>query len=150
PSPALLEQIGRMRPVPTRAPARALLLVLAASVAWGAAVLALRHLRRDLGALPLGWLLGVGAAWAAALAAPPAPPLLPRRRAVQPDAPRALWAAAIAGAAAVGCAFALPSGLAPPGGAGFALAGATCLGLGLLVALLPSLLALFALRGVVM
>jgi hypothetical protein len=86
PSPVLLALVRGMSPVATRRPGRQLIQAIAISLAYAAAWLAGpaawiwgRSLRADLGRLPLGWLLAVGALWLAAFVVPLAMAMLPRR-----------------------------------------------------------------------
>jgi hypothetical protein len=88
PSAALLDAVGRMKPVRTRAPWRSLGAVGSASLAYAALVLVLGRLRVDLPYLPAGWVVAAGAVWLAAFALPLAVMLVPRRGQVLPDAAR--------------------------------------------------------------
>jgi hypothetical protein len=95
PSPALLAAVGAMKPVHTRVPARAALLLLASGVVFPVAALALRPLRADLPFLPTWWVVLVAALWAGAALLSLASAVIPRRGEVLPDAGRAGRAAAV-------------------------------------------------------
>ncbi len=97
--PALLAEMAALRPVRTRVPARtALLLVLAAAAAALATVLGV-GLRRDLPALPRGWVIAAAAVWAAGVLLALLAATLPRRAEVLPDTGRAGRVAVLVAAA---------------------------------------------------
>jgi hypothetical protein len=97
--PALLAEMAALRPVRTRVPARtALILVLGAVVIALATVLRV-GLRRDLPALPAGWVIAVAAAWAGGLLVVLLAATLPRRGEVLPDTGRAGRSALLVAAA---------------------------------------------------
>src|SRR5687767_7575574 len=103
PAPAadLLAAIGDLRPVSTRRPARTVaLLGLAVAVAILVCLL-IRPVRRDLPALPVGWVAAVALAWVVALAMTLLAAARPRRGEVLPDTARAGRTAAAAAAALV-------------------------------------------------
>ena len=89
PSPALWASIERMRPVRTRVPLRTLLVLAAASCVYPICAIALYPLRRDLPALPSGWLVGVALVWLSGFVVPLVVAVLPRRGQVLPDTARA-------------------------------------------------------------
>jgi hypothetical protein len=95
PSPALLDAVGKMKPVRTRVPILALIVVGVLSLAWGAHWLFIYPLRQDMPGLPWWWVLSMGLAWATAFVLPLAAAILPRRGQVLPDAGRAFAIAAI-------------------------------------------------------
>jgi hypothetical protein len=99
PGSALLAQIDAIKPVPTRKPARSLVLL---GLAAGAAVAI--HLiaygpRRDLSALPPLWVAAVAVAWTAAILAALLRSTIPGRSEVLPDPARAGWTAGLVAAA---------------------------------------------------
>jgi hypothetical protein len=96
PAPVLARAIADMRPVRTRHRFGAVAAVALAGLVWP--VIALVHLphRRDLGALPLAWVIAAAALWAAAFTASLTAALVPRRGDVLPAAGRASRIAAAA------------------------------------------------------
>jgi hypothetical protein len=99
PHPALLEAVEGMRPVRTRSPGRTALLLLAAGAIFPLAMLAYRHLRRDLSALPVLWVAAAAAAWTIAVVATLTSAVIPRRGEVLPNV---VWAGRAALLAALG------------------------------------------------
>jgi hypothetical protein len=91
---ALLQAVGTMRPVRTRVPLRALLLVLAVGLVAPIATV-VRRTREDLPFLPLAWVVAMALAWTAGVVAPLVAALLPRRGEVLADAGRAGRVAAV-------------------------------------------------------
>ena len=86
PSPELLAKIRAMRPVTLRHPERQVVRVMAASLLYAAAWLVGpatwiwgRALRADLAQLPRAWLIGFGVMWLLGFAAPLCVAMLPRR-----------------------------------------------------------------------
>jgi Negative regulator of sigma F len=96
PSPALWASIETMKPVRTRVPLRSLLVVVAAACVYPICAIALYPLRRDLPALPSGWLVGVALVWLSGFVVPLAIAVLPPRGQVLPNATRAGRAAFLA------------------------------------------------------
>lgn len=96
PSPALLAAVKDMRPVRTRVPLRALLVVAAAAAVYPTVAVAIYPLRRDLRELPPLWFAAVAVVWLAGFVLPLAAGLLPRPGQVLPDATRARRAAILA------------------------------------------------------
>jgi hypothetical protein len=96
PSPELARAVGGMRPVRTRSRFGAAAAVALAGIVWPA--IALVHLphRRDLGALPVAWVIAAAALWAAAFTVSLTAALVPRRGDVLPAAGRASRVAAAA------------------------------------------------------
>ena len=97
PSSALWSAVEKARPVKTRVPLRALLVVAAAACVFPVGTVALLPLRRDLGALPVAWLVGVALVWLAGFVIPLGIAFLPPRGQVLPDGGRAGWAGVLAG-----------------------------------------------------
>ena len=93
-SGALLEAVRTMRPVRTRVPRRALLLVLGVGLVWPVAAV-IHRTRADLSFLPLAWVVAMALAWAAGVVAPLVAALIPRRGEVLPDGARAGRVAAV-------------------------------------------------------
>jgi hypothetical protein len=88
PGAALLQAVGTMQPVPTRKPARALLVLLGIGLVWPV-VAVIAGTRDDLPFLPVAWVVVMALAWAGGVVAPLVTALLPRRGEVLPDAGRA-------------------------------------------------------------
>lgn len=96
PSGSLLAEVEDMRPVSTHVPWWTLLIVAAASCVYPLVALAVYPLRRDLGALPVPWLIAVALAWLAGFVVPLTLALVPRSGQVLPDGARAGRAALLA------------------------------------------------------
>lgn len=113
PAPDLARAIEGMRPVRTRHRFGAIAAVALAGLVWP--VIALVHLphRRDLGSLPLAWVIAAAALWAAAFTASLTAALVPRRGDVLPAAGRASRIAAAA--MLIVAAFALFASVDAPG-----------------------------------
>lgn len=69
-SAALEAELAELAPVATRRPVRRLALVLAVSLLYGAGLVAMLTLRRDLAQLPIGWLFGAGLLWLSGFVVP--------------------------------------------------------------------------------
>lgn len=89
PAPALLEAVGRMKPVRTRTRFGAFLTVLMVGAIAPAVSLLTRPVRRDLSGLPPAWVIAGAALWAGAFVLTLAAALIPRRGDVLPAAGRA-------------------------------------------------------------
>jgi len=153
PPPALARELeaelGSLKPVATRRPLRQLVMLCAASLAYGAGVLAIVTTRRDAGELPLGWMIAAGLGWLFGFLLPCHLALVPRVGSVMPR-----WR--LAAIAAVGTAITFvvlglvihPSGPSSVhyGAERFA-EGHTCLEIGLATALVPIVLGAIFLRG---
>jgi hypothetical protein len=88
--PALTAALTQLAPVRTRVPGRAWLLLVGVQLACAALVLLqLGHLRRDLHALPLAWVIAMGLVWAAAGPFLLGRAIVPSRGQVLPDGARA-------------------------------------------------------------
>jgi hypothetical protein len=84
-SAALLEAIGRMKPVRTRSRFGGFLIVLLLGIAWPAVILIRLPMRRDLMALPGAWVAIGAALWGVSFLLPLAIALIPRRHDVLPS-----------------------------------------------------------------
>ena len=150
PLPAELEAaLGTLAPVAPRRPGRQLAVIVAISLVYAAALLAVMHVRRDLGELPVGWLVAAGAAWLIGFVGPAYLALVPRRGSMMPR-----WQGAAASAIAASAAFVVLGWNVHPHGASSGylgwdhlLRGHTCLWLGLLTALVPVVVGTVVLRG---
>ena len=148
-SPMLEAELGQLARVATRRPLRQIALLVAVSLAYGAGVLAMLAMRRDVHELPMGWLAGAGLAWLLGFVVPLYLAMVPRRGAVMPR-----WKLA-AGAALIGSLGFIALGLAihPSGPSSATLGwehfgrGAGCLGTGVATALVPVVGGAIFLRG---
>jgi hypothetical protein len=146
---ALEAELAALAPASPRRPARQLAIALGASIAYAGCLLAVLTIRRDIGELPVGWLIGAGAAWLGGFCVPLYLALVPKRGSMTPR-----WQAAAALAIVLSVAFVLlgwnvhPSGPSSLyyGWARFA-HGHGCLWLGLAVALVPVVIGAVFLRG---
>lgn len=98
----LLGHIAQMQPVHPRVPARSLLIVALVACAYPAWALTALPLRPDLGALPIAWVVGVGALWLAGFVLPLTFAILPRRGQVVPDGERAFRTACMTAVVLIG------------------------------------------------
>jgi len=154
PAPAPLSQLlevelAQLTPVATRRPMRQLALLVAVSLIYGAGVLTMLTLRRDLHELPMGWMVGAGLAWLLGFVVPVYLATVPRPGAVMPRW-RLAGASAIAGAVGF---IALGLALHPGGPTSASLGwdhfarGRGCLEFGLATALVPVVVGAIFLRG---
>jgi hypothetical protein len=147
----LLEaELAQLTPVSTRRPVRQLALLVAVSLIYGAGVLAMLTLRRDLHELPMGWLLGAGLAWLLGFVVPVYLAMVPRAGAVMPRWKLAGASAIIGALGFIALGLALhptaPSS-APPLGWEHFTSGRGCLEFGLATALVPVVVGAIFLRG---
>jgi hypothetical protein len=145
-SPTLEAELAHLTPVATRRPLRQLAMMIAVSLLYGACVLAIIAMRRDLRELPAGWFLGVGVAWLLGFVAPLHLATVPRPGAVMPRYRLAGIAAVIGSLVFVGLGLALhPDG--PGVEWGQLWRGYGCFGTGLAAAIVPVVLGALVLRG---
>jgi hypothetical protein len=97
--PALQAEIEAIKPVRTRVPARAALLLILAIAAIPILFVLLVGPRGDLNALPRAWVIGLALTWIAGALVPLLAATLPRRGNVLPDAGRAGVTATVVAAA---------------------------------------------------
>jgi hypothetical protein len=150
-SAELEAELGRLAPVAPRRPGRQLAALIAASLVYGGALIAVLSVRRDASELPVAWLAGAAIAWLVGFAIPCYLALVPRAGAMT-----ARWEWATASAIVVSIGFvALGLAVHPMGAhstiygwARFA-RGHWCLELGLATALVPVVLGAWFLRGAV-
>lgn len=147
PGDALAAALAALQPRRPRRPLRDLAVVLGSMAMVVAAPLLMMGVRRDLGALPRSYALGVGAIWLVLAVALAALVLLPRRG----QALMRPWLAGAIGAGSAALAVALGALVHPPttGAARPVLAGHACLDVGLALALVPIGCALLLLRRAV-
>lgn len=88
-SPALIEAVGKMKPVRTRARLTGFLAVFVVAILWPAFTLLTHPMRRDLAALPLAWVLIGAILWAGSFGLPLAVAMIPSRHQVLPSVGRA-------------------------------------------------------------
>ncbi len=148
-SAALEAELAALAPVATRRPLRQLAILFGISIVYGAALLAVLTLRRDLDELPMCWLAAAGGAWLFGFIVPAYLALVPRAGTMTPRWP---WAAGAAIASSIAF-VALGILVHPHGAASLAYGwerfphGHTCLELGLLTALVPVVAGAIFLRG---
>ena len=151
PLSAVLEaELDKLAPVKTRRPARQLATLAGISLVYGAGLVAMFTVRRDLDQLPMPWLLAAGLAWLLGFVIPCYLALVPRPGAVTP---RWRWAAASAIVASI--AFVVLGLVVHPTVPGVSKTlgwehlarGHTCLELGVLGALVPVIVGALFLRG---
>jgi hypothetical protein len=149
-----MASLGAINPVVTRRPGQALTRVALISLAYGALLVVGLGLRRDMHELPGWFLLGFGAIWIAAFGAALAAAMLPRRRQVVPDVGRARRALipVLTAIALIGLLMAQqgPSSVISTGSLlDFALHAPRCIGIALVVSLVPIWVGSRALRHAV-
>ncbi len=145
-SPALDAELRELAPAPPRHPARQALIAVAASLVYGAIVLAVYTVRHELGELPRLWLVAYLAAWFIGFAVPLWVSIVPRQGSMMP---RWQLGGALAALSSVG--FVLAGFLVPrsaPTSLHLGLEhGHACLSMGLITAVVPVLLGTLVLRG---
>jgi hypothetical protein len=144
-------ELAALRPVATRRPLRDFAKVACLSLVYGAALLGLLALRRDMHGLPVWWLVGNGAAWFLGFVVMAYLAIVPRRGAVMPR-----WRLVGIGAALVSLGFVGAGLMMEPMSPESRTLGLTrlheghaCLELGLGVAFVPIVLGALVLRGAV-
>jgi hypothetical protein len=148
-SAALEAELAHLAPLRSRRPARQLAILAGASLVYAATLLSILTLRRDLRELPVGWLIGAGAAWLCGFVVPAYLAVMPRAGTMQPRWRWAAGSAIVASGAFVALGlFVHPSG---PSSLDYGLAnfghGHWCLWLGLATAVVPIALGAIFLRG---
>jgi hypothetical protein len=146
---ALGAELTKLEPVAPRRPWRDFARVAALSLAYGAALVFLLTVRRDLHGLPVWWLVGYGALWLAGFTSLAYLAIVPRRGSIVPR-----WRAVGIGAVIVSLGF-VTAGLVmhPTADGSIELGlsrvheGHACLEIGLLTAAVPVLLGALVLRG---
>jgi hypothetical protein len=83
-SAALEAELARLSPVATRRPLRQLGLLIAISLVYGAGLVAMLAMRRDVHELPMGWLVSTGLAWLLGFLVPATLATVPRAGSVLP------------------------------------------------------------------
>jgi hypothetical protein len=148
-SSQLVAELAQLAPVATRRPMRQLVLLVAISLIYGAGVLAMLTMRRDLAELPMGWLLGAGIAWLFGFVVPVYLATVPREGSVMPRWKLAGASAVIGALAFIALGFAIhPSGSSsvPYLGWDHFAHGYGCLEFGLATAIVPVVLGAIFLR----
>jgi hypothetical protein len=149
-SDAMEAELARLAPVAPRRPRRQLALLAAASLVYAGALLAMLSVRRDVGGLPVAWLVGAGTAWLVGFVLPSYLALVPRTGAML-----SRWRAAAVIAAITAVGFVVLGLLVHPSVPGVSkdygwehiLRGHWCMWLGLATALVPVVLGAIFLRG---
>jgi hypothetical protein len=138
-SAALEAELGQLRPVAPRQPARQLALLAAVSVIYAAGMLAMLTTREDLGELSAAWLTGVAAAWLAGFVVPMYFAMVPAAGAVMPRWKPALISALLGtiGFVVLGLAFHPASGAHTIVHLDHMMQGSGCLKMGCATALVP-------------
>ena len=149
PLSAVLEaELGSLAPVKPRRPWRQLAMVFGASIVYGAGLLAVLSMRRDMSELPQSWIVATAIAWLLGFVVPCYLALVPRSGAMMPR-----WRLAAASAIVTSIAFVVLGLIVHPMGPSSAdysdrfLRGHWCLELGLATALVPVILGAVFLRG---
>ncbi|HEY0191700.1 MAG TPA: NrsF family protein [Kofleriaceae bacterium] len=146
-SRALEAELGQLAPVATRRPLRQLALLVMISLIYGAGVLAMVAMRRDLHELPMAWLAGVGLAWLAGFVIPVYLALVPRDGQVLPRWKLAGLSAVIGAAGFILLGLALhPSGPSSVAELPHQSMGLGCLQLGVLTSIVPVIVGALFLR----
>lgn len=101
-SPALEAELSQLTPVATRRPLRQLALLVAISLIYGAGLVVMLTVRRDLHELPMGWLVSTGLAWLLGFIAPITLATVPRPGSMMPRWRLAGIASVVAAIAMVG------------------------------------------------
>jgi hypothetical protein len=83
-SAALEAELAQLQPVATRRPILQLVLLLAVSLVYGAGLLVMLTMRRDMHELPMGWLLSAGVAWLLGFVVPITLATVPRSGSMMP------------------------------------------------------------------
>jgi Negative regulator of sigma F len=146
---ALEAQLRALAPASPRRPARQLAIALAASIGYAGVLLGILTIRGDLDELPVGWIIGAGAAWLCGFGLSLAIALVPKRGSMTPR-----WQAAAMLAIVLSLAFVLLGWNVHPSGPSSLYFGWErfshghgCLWLGLATALVPVAIGAICLRG---
>jgi hypothetical protein len=149
-SPLLEAELAALTPVAPRRPVRQLALLVAVSLIYGAGVLAMLTVRRDLHELPMGWLVGASLAWLLGFVVPVYLATVPAPGAVMPRWKLAGASAVVGALGFIALGFAIhpagPSSIPAIGWDHFT-RGRGCLEFGLLTALVPVVAGAIFLRG---
>jgi len=150
PGDALEAALGRLAPVPLRRPWRDFGKVAALSLVYGATLVGILTLRRDMHGVPMWWLVSYGIAWFVGFVGLAALALIPRFGAVMPR-----WRLAGLAAVLVSLGFVTMGLVMEPSSSdsvyytlGTVHHGHTCLELGVGTAIVPVVLGALLLRGV--
>ena len=149
-SAALEAELGTLAPVATRRPLRQLAILLGISLVYGAGLLAAITVRRDLGELPVGWIVGAGLGWLCGFLIPCYLAMVPRAGSMTPR-----WRFAAIAASVTSVAYIALGLVVHPSSPTLSLDygwehfghGHTCLELGLATALVPVVAGAIFLRG---
>lgn len=101
-SQGLEAELAQLRPVAIRRPLRQLAMLFALSAVYGAGLVVMLAVRRDLHELPMGWLVSTGLAWVVGFIVPVTLATLPRAGSMLPRWRLAGIAAGVAAVAMIG------------------------------------------------
>lgn len=145
---ALEAELGSLAPVRTRNPMRHLTILAVLSLIYGAAIVAVLSLRKDMHELPMGWLAGVAVAWLFGFLVPCYFALQPRRGSMMPRWQIAGVITAVASSVFVSLGLIMhPMGPSSLDYSEQFAHGHTCLEIGLATALVPVVIGAIFLRG---
>ncbi len=144
----LERELGTLAPVATRRPLRQLAILAGVSLVYGAGLLAVITMRRDLDELPMGWLAAAGAAWFLGFVVPAYLAMVPRPGSVLPRWQLGAVAATIASIGFIALGLMVhPHGPSSLDYSDAFLSGHWCLELGLGTAIVPVVAGAIFLRG---
>jgi hypothetical protein len=101
-SQVLEAELAQLRPVALRRPLRQLAMLIALSAVYGAGLLVMLTVRRDVHELPMGWLVSTGLAWVLGFVVPVTLATVPRAGSVLPRWRLAGLASVVAAVAMIG------------------------------------------------
>lgn len=147
-SAALETELAQLTPVATRRPLRQLALLIAISAVYGAGLIVMLTLRRDLHELPMGWLMSTGLVWLVGFVVPITLATVPRAGTMMPRWRLAGIASMVAAIAMIGLGLVLhPAGEHSVSlGWDGVIGGYGCLATGLETAIVPIVLGTIFLR----
>ena len=148
PGPALEAELARLTPVATRRPLRQLALLIAISLVYGAGLVVMLTVRRDVHELPMGWLVSTGLAWLLGFIVPITLATVPRAGSVMPRWRLAGVASVVAAIAMIGLGLVLHPAGDHSGSLGWdgVVRGYGCLATGLETAIVPVVIGTIFLR----
>ncbi len=147
--PAIERDLASLRPVAIRRPIVQLVLVSCLALAYSVVLLVVKDVRRDLGELPMLWIAGAATAWAGSAAVALYLAIVPRRGEVMPRwrAAAAVTIGSVIGFVGLGLTVHPHGPSSGHYGMARLLHGHVCLEFGLVIAVVPAVLAAWLLRG---
>lgn len=146
-SSALGAELAALKPVAPRRPVRQLSTLVLISLVFGAGLVAVLSIRRDVNELPTAWIVGAGLAWTVGFVVPSYVALVPRTGSMMPRWPIAAISSIVASIAFVALGLLVhPSGPSSLDYSNKVASGHWCLELGLAVAIVPVVIGALALR----